>query len=296
MDINFNRPIADSELIITERGTIYHLDIAPEHLADTVITVGSPDRVKEVSKHFDRITHMAQHREFITHTGYIGAKQLSVISTGIGIGNIDIVLNEIDALANIDFASRTIRDSRKALSVIRLGTCGTLQADIPVDSLIVSTYGIGLDNLLLFYDLANEAAERSILDAFGQQINMGHKGIAPYISKSSAKLVDHFRDGYVHGITVTCPGFYGPQGRRLRLAPALPVLLDELAVFSVGNNRIANFEMETAAIYGMGRLLGHDCLSISTAVANRATKDFSDNADAAIEHMINHSLEVIAGM
>lgn len=291
-----SNPIEDTELIITERGTIYHLDLAPEHLADTVITVGSPDRVKEVSKYFDKITHKAQHREFITHTGYIGSKQLSVISTGIGVGNIDIVFNEIDALKNIDFKTRTIKDEKVSLSVIRLGTCGTLQSDIPVNSLIVSRYGIGLDNLMLFYNSNNNNLETDILNAFQSHVNTTSKNIVPYINKASTSLSNQFSKGYVHGMTVTCPGFYGPQGRMLRLTPEIPGLLDTLATFRYKDTFIANFEMETSAMYGLAKLLGHECLSISVAVANRATKAFSNNTDLAIDKMISHSLEVIAGM
>ena len=295
MNNNIINPIEESELIITDRGTVYHLDLAPEQLAATVITVGSCDRVKEVSKHFDKITHTAQHREFITHTGYIGSKHISVISTGIGSGNIDIVFNEIDALANIDFKTRTIKDKKVALSVIRMGTCGTLQKDIPVDSMIVSSHGIGIDNLLLFYQSKNTPEEMYILNEFQQHTNIGSKNISPYITEASISLRKHFGPEYVHGITVTCPGFYGPQGRALRLPPAFPHLLDSLASFSCQGNSIANFEMETSAMYGMGKLLGHKCLSISAALANRATKAFSKNPDATIDKMIKHSLEIIIG-
>ena len=293
---NIINPIEDTELIINERGRIYHLDLAPEHLAHTVITVGSPDRVKEVSKHFDMITHKAQHREFITHTGRIGTKEISVISTGIGSGNIDIVFNEMDALVNIDFKTRTIKDHKTSLSIIRLGTCGALQKDIPVDSMIVSSHGIGLDNLLLYYKLTNTPDESYILTEFLRHTNLGMKNIAPYINESSISLRRHFGPEYVHGITATCPGFYAPQGRTLRLAPTFPDLLDALASFSCKDTRITNFEMETAAIYGMGKLLGHKYLSISAALANRATKAFSKNPDLAVDKMIVHSLEVIVGM
>ncbi len=296
MNNHFIDRIEDSELIITERGTIYHLDLAPEHLAPTVITVGSCDRVKEVSKHFDKITHIAQHREFITHTGYIGTKHISVISTGIGSGNIDIVFNEIDALANIDFATRAVRIEKKQLSIIRLGTCGTLQKHIPVDSMIVSSHGIGLDNLLLYYQYHNSPEEIYILNEFQRHTNMGIKGITPYINEASISLRKHFGPEYVHGMTITCPGFYGPQGRVLRLQSSVPNLLDALASFRCQDKVVANFEMETSAMYGMAKLLGHKCLSISVALANRATKDFSKNHDAAIDKMIKTSLEIITGI
>ena len=286
----------DSELIINERGRIYHLDLAPEHLATTVITVGSPDRVKEVSRYFDKVTHKAQHREFITHTGSIGKKEISVISTGIGSGNIDIVFNEMDALANIDFKSRTIKEKKTSLSVIRLGTCGALQKDIPVDSNIVSSYGIGLDNLLHYYKHTNNPEESFILRDFEQHTNMGTTNITPYITEASIALRRHFGPEYIHGITATCPGFYAPQGRTLRIQPSYPNLLDAMGSFQSKGNRITNFEMETAAIYGMGKLLGHRCLSISAALANRANKTFSKDPDLAIENMIKKALEIIVAI
>ena len=289
-------PIKDSELIINEHGRIYHLDLAPGQLATTVITVGSPDRVKEVSKYFDKITHKAQHREFITHTGNIGAKQVSVISTGIGSGNIDIVFNEMDALVNIDFKTRTIKDNKTTLSVFRLGTCGTLQKDIPVDSSIISSYGIGLDNLLHYYKHTNNPEESFILSEFQHHTNMGIKSITPYITEASISLRKHFGSEYIHGITATCPGFYAPQGRTLRIQPSLPNLLDAMATFSCKDARIVNFEMETAAIYGMGKLLGYKCISISAALANRVNKTFSKNPDLAIDNMIKHALEIITAI
>ena len=296
MSNNIINAIEDSELIINERGHIYHLDLAPGQLATTVITVGSPDRVKEVSKYFDKITHKAQHREFITHTGSIGNKQLSVISTGIGSGNIDIVFNEMDALVNIDFKTRTIKDTKTSLSVIRLGTCGALQKDIPVDSRIVSSYGIGLDNLLHYYKHTNNPEESFILNDFQRHTNMGTRNITPYITEASIALRKYFGAEYIHGITATCPGFYAPQGRSLRVQPALPNLLDAMASFACKDTRITNFEMETSAIYGMGKLLGHKCLSISAALANRANKTFSKDPDLAVDNMIRHALEIIAAI
>ncbi len=288
-------PIEDTELIVTERGTIYHLDLAPGQLAPTVITVGSPGRVPEVSKHFDTIIHKAQHREFITHTGRIGDKLLSVISTGIGSGNIDIVFNEMDALVNIDFDTRTIKEKKTSLSVVRLGTCGTLQQDIAVDSMIVSSFGLGLDNLLLYYQSVSDLTERHILNEFLRHSGVRSVNASPYVYAASPSLLARFSTGFIKGITATCPGFYAPQGRVLRLTPAFPDMLDHLAAFRCDGDRIVNFEMETAAIYGMGRLLGHNCLSVSAALANRATKSFSKNPELAIETMITQCLEIVAG-
>jgi uridine phosphorylase len=284
--------IEESELIINNRGAIYHLDLRPEELASTVITVGDPGRVGTVSKHFDSVTIKREHREFVTHTGRIGSKEISVVSTGIGPDNIDIVFNELDALANIDFNSRTVNPQLKSLNIIRLGTSGALQKDIAVDSFVASTHVIGLDNLLHFYQQENNNEEESILEAF-----VNHTGAnAPYIASAGIAVLKHFVHGYHQGITVTCPGFYGPQGRVLRLRLKYPDLIDQLTSFGHGNHRVTNFEMETSAIYGLGKLLGHQCLSISAIVANRVEKKFSSDGNAAVEKMIVQSLERIAAI
>ena len=286
------QPIGESELIITPKGTIYHLDLAPEQLADIVITVGDPGRVGAVSKYFDRIEHKAQHREFITHTGYFEGKRISVVSTGIGTDNIDIVLNEFDALVNIDFNTRTVKEKTKSLSIIRLGTCGSLQPDVPVDSFVVSTSAIGLDNLMLYYPNVHNEQEQLLLEAFEQHMGFGSK-IKPYISNASAHLLSLFSHGYIHGITATCPGFFGPQGRQLRAGISYSSLADHLGTFKTGEQRILNFEMETSALYGLGKLLGHDVISISSVINNRAQKTFSRNMSAAVDKMIRQSLEII---
>lgn len=293
---NSINPIASSELIITPRGTIYHLDLAPEHIAPTVITVGDPDRVKEVSKYFDKITHKAQHREFVTHTGMIGNKPISCVSTGIGPDNIDIVYNELDALVNIDFATRTVKPEHTQLSLIRMGTCGCLQGDVPVESIIVSSHAIGMDNLMHYYRMSNNPDETYIINEFIKHTGLEEKSVVPYIAEGAISLRKHFGVGFVHGITVTCPGFYGPQGRVLRAPLAFPHLIDALTTFRYQDIRITNFEMETSAIYGLGKILGHKSLSISTAVANRVSKTFCSDGNAAVDNMIRKSLEVIAGM
>ncbi len=290
------QPIGSSELIINSKGRIYHLDLAPEDIAPFIITVGDQDRVKEVSKYFDKITHKAQHREFITHTGYIGKKHLSVVSTGIGPDNIDIVLNELDALSNIDFKTRTIKDERTSLSIIRLGTCGSLQADVPVESLVVSSHALGLDNLMHYYKMTNNPDEAFILNEFNRHTGMSNKNIVPYIAESSISLRKHFATGFTHGITVTCPGFYAPQGRMLRVPLAFPHLIDALATFRHHDTRIINFEMESSAIFGLGKIFGHKCLSISVVVANRANKTFCRDSESAIDNMIKRSLDIVAGM
>lgn len=285
--------IAESELIINSRGAVYHLDVRPEELATTILTVGDPDRVAQVSKYFDTIEYKCQHREFITHTGTIGNKRISVISTGIGPDNIDIVVNELDALVNIDFETRLVKNQLTQLQIIRLGTSGSLQADIPVDSYVASTHGLGLDNLLNFYRLEHNEEERQLLQSFTTHSQLHMQVTNPYISSASASLLKHFVQGYHHGITVTCPGFYGPQGRVLRLGVRNPQLISSLSSFSYGQHRITNFEMETSAIFGLGRLLGHHCLALNAIVANRLKQEFTKDGAAAVEGLIKQSLAII---
>ena len=288
--------IETSELIINERGAIYHVNCRPEEIAATIITVGDPARVKEVSKYFDRIECKNEHREFITHTGYIGKKRLSCISTGIGPDNIDIVLNELDALVNIDFDTRLVKEKLTTLNIIRFGTAGSLQKEIEVDSFVASTHGLGLDNLMNFYRTQNNEEEKQLLQAFNIHSQLNSGIIAPYIQMASVHLLKHFTQNYHQGITVTCPGFYGPQGRVLRLGLAFPQLIDNLTGFNFGNHRITNFEMETSAIYGLGSILGHHCLSLSAIVANRISKEFSLNGGLAVEQLIKQSLEIVSSI
>lgn len=285
--------IAESELIINSRGAIYHLDVTPEELAPVVITVGDPDRVAQVSKHFDRVEVKRQHREFITHTGYIGNKRISVVSTGIGPDNIDIVVNELDALANIDFTTRTIKPELTSLQIFRIGTSGSLQASIPVDSFVAGTHGIGIDNLLHYYRHENNDEEKLILREFNAHTQLEGR-LSPYIASAATSLLKQFVTGYHNGITVTCPGFYGPQGRILRLGLANPELISRLTEFEYGSHRISNFEMETSAIYGLGKLLGHQCLSLNVIVANRVTRQFTKDGAAAVESLITKTLGIIA--
>jgi uridine phosphorylase len=283
--------IAESELIFNARGAIYHLDVRPEELAETIITVGDPDRVSEVSKHFDEVVYKRRHREFVTHTGRIGKKEISVVSTGIGPDNIDIVLNELDALVNIDFATRQIREQLTVLDIIRIGTSGSLQADIPVDAFVASTHGLGLDNLLNYYRLEHNEQDIQMLQSFITHTQL--QTTNPYISLASGSLLKNFVEGFHQGITVTCPGFYGPQGRILRLGVKNPDLIDRLTAFSFGQHRITNFEMETSAIYGLGKLLGHHCISLSAIVANRVAKEFSKDSAKTIEALIQKTLSII---
>ncbi|WCT09863.1 nucleoside phosphorylase [Mucilaginibacter jinjuensis] len=288
--------IATSELILSNRGAIYHLDILPEEIATNIITVGDPERVPEVSKHFDRIEVKRQHREFVTHTGYIGKKRLSVVSTGIGTGNIDIVLNELDALHNIDFETRGIKADLKQLNIVRIGTSGSVSKEIPVDSFLLSSYGLGLDNMLNFYDVPNNIANQEILDAFIEQTGLSTKVAKPYLTACCESLAKHFKEGFYSGITVTAPGFYGPQGRVLRLGLSNPGFIDTLGDFEFKGNRISNLEMETAGIYGLGTLLGHNVLSLNAILANRVTGDFSKNPQDTIDGLISKSIEILSGI
>lgn len=285
--------IAESELILNDRGAVYHLNCTPDEIADTVILVGDPDRVKDISKHFDSVECKSRHGEFITHTGYLGKKRVSVMSTGIGSDNIDIVMNELDALVNIDFKTRTIRPALRKIQIIRIGTTASLQKDIGVDSLVASTHGLGIDNLLNFYKQPVNEEEKQILHAFITHTQL-HTGISqPYIHAAGVSLLKEFVDGFHHGIAVTCPGFYGPQGRVLRMGITQPHLIDRLAGFTFGNHRIYNFEMGTAALYGMSRILGHQCVSLSTIVANRINHTFAKDGNASLERLIKKALEHI---
>jgi uridine phosphorylase len=288
--------IAESELIINDHGAIYHLDLRPEEIASDIITVGDPERVAEVSKHFDRVEVKRSYREFVTHTGYIGKKRLTVISTGIGTDNIDIVFNELDALVNIDFETRTVKLKLKQLNIVRIGTSGSLQKEVPVDSFLVSTHGLGVDNLLNFYDTKPDVEEQGLLKAFTEQVGLHAKVSGPYITACSQSLAKHFEEGFHHGITVTCPGFYGPQGRVLRLGLSNPNFIDNLTLFNHNGHRISNFEMETAGIYGMGKLLGHNILSLNAIMANRITGEFSKNSTATIESLITKTLGILVGI
>jgi len=285
--------LQESEFILNSRGAVYHLNLLPEELATTIITVGDPDRVAEVSKFFDLIEVKQQHREFISHTGFVGKKRITVLSTGIGTDNIDIVLNELDALINIDFNVRLIKSILQSLNIIRIGTCGSLQNDISVDAFVMSTHAIGIDNLLNYYVHDNNEEEKNILQHFINHTQVTKKFSQPYITSASPHLLKHFVHQFHKGITVTCPGFYGPQGRVLRLGLTFPDLIDSFTQFQFGNHRIVNFEMETAGIYGLGKLLSHHCLSLSAVVANRVTKQFSKNAVAAMDKLITTTLEII---
>jgi uridine phosphorylase len=288
--------IAESELIINPRGAVYHLDLRPEELAPNVIVVGDPGRVPLVSKYFDSIETKQQHREFISHTGTVGGKRITCLSTGIGPDNIDIVMNELDALVNIDFETRLIKPKLSSLNIVRIGTCGSLQGDVRVDSFVASTHGLGLDNLLNYYRYDHNDTEMHLLQSFTTHTQLSTRVTNPYITTASPTLLKSFVDQFHHGITVTCPGFYGPQGRILRLGVSNPELIDRLTQFSFGQHRIVNFEMETSAIYGLGRLLGHHCLSLNAVVADRINQEFSKDSAATVDRLIRLSLSIMSSI
>ena len=256
--------IKDTELILTAERKVYHLNIAGNEIADTIIIVGDRARVKQVSKHFSRIDFEIENREFLTHTGECDGKRISVLSTGIGTDNIDIVLNELDAVKNIDLETRTIKEHKKSLNIIRLGTSGALQKDIEVDSFLMATHGLGFDGLAHFYKSENIIDEK-MSSAFSAHSNWPNNLASPYIIKASEKLLAKF-DGFTTGITATAPGFYAPQGRKLRIRPAIDNLHEKINTFGFEGNRITNFEMETSALYFLVLLSNHS--SISSRVLN----------------------------
>jgi len=285
------KQIPESELILNYDGSVYHLNLQPDDLAGTVINVGDPDRVSKVSKFFDHIEIKKQKREFVTHTGTYKGLRITVLSTGIGTDNIDIVYNELDALVNIDLKTRTIKEQKTSLNLIRIGTSGALQKDIPVDNFVCSSHGLGLDGLLNFYNLENNAEESAIISAFNS--HYPNLGIFPksYLTAAGPSLFNKLSPGMHKGITASCSGFYGPQGRELRLAPARPDMIDKLNSFNHLGHRITNFEMETGAMYGLAKLLGHQCCSVNVIVANRIAQQYSKNADGAMETLIQTVLD-----
>ncbi len=286
--------IKPSELILNPDGSIYHLNLKPEHIADTVIFVGDQNRVPRISKHFDDIEFDLQKREFRTITGTYKDKRITVISTGIGPDNIDIVLNEIDALVNIDLENRTIKQEQRKLDIIRIGTSGSLQHDIPVDSFVMGKYGLGLDGLLHSYK-ADHIFEKEIEDAFIKHTQWNQNKARPYIVKGSDELAKKLQSEQVFtGFTVTAPGFYGPQGRVLRIPLQDAGLNKKLDSFSFNGVRATNLEMETSAIYGLARLLGHNALSMNAIIANRANGTFSTDPYKAVENLIEYTLGKLA--
>jgi len=286
--------IPESELILNDDNSVYHLNLHPYEVAETVINVGDPDRVGMVSKFFEKIEIKKQKREFVTHTGTYKGKRITVISTGIGTDNIDIVYNELDALFNIDLKVRLIKPKLTSLNLIRIGTSGSLQEDIPVDGFVYSKFGLGLDGLLNFYNFFNTEQENDIIEAFRDHY-LGQGVLAkPYIAGSSEKLEDALSQGMFKGITASCSGFYAPQGRVLRYELAFPEVIDRLTSFDHKGHKVTNFEMETGAMYGLAKILGHHCCSINAIVANRITKEHTQKGDETMNRLIETLLDRIA--
>lgn len=281
----------ETELIITPKGTVYHIDLNGEQIADDVIVVGDQDRVELIAKFFEKIEHRSSHREFKSCTGTFNGKRITVLSTGIGTDNIDIVLNELDAAVNIDLITRTEKPKKRSLNIIRLGTSGALQAHIPVNGIVVSSGAFGIDGLLPFYKGWERVCEQDFTHAFIQQLNWNRHLPYPYFVEANSVLLTLFSEGNYPGITVTAPGFYGPQGRQLRNIPALDQFNERLAKFSHNNQCILNFEMETSALYGLGKLLGHRCLTLCVIIANRARKEFTKDYQKSVETLVESALQ-----
>ncbi|RDC64454.1 nucleoside phosphorylase [Adhaeribacter pallidiroseus] len=286
-------PIAESELMLNPDGSVYHLNLLPEHISDTILTVGDPERVPLISKYFDSVEVQIAKREFVTHTGYYKGKRLTVLSTGMGTDNVEIVMNELDALVNIDLVSREINEDHIALNIIRLGTSGALQESIPLGSLLVSEYAVGLDTLMQFYPLVQTGYENTISSALQQTLQLSFQ---PYCVRGSDILREQLARDYIAGNTLTCPGFYAPQGRVLRLDLKDAELINNFTNFNVEDFWLTNFEMETAGYFALGRMLGHEVTSLNAIIVNRITKQFDQNADQTIEKMITQTLDRIAAI
>ncbi len=282
--------ISPTDLIINSDGSIYHLSLRPEHLADTIITVGDPDRVKEVSKYFDSVEFKINKREFVTHTGMLGGKRLTVISSGIGTDNVEILMNELDALMNINLETLEIKPNHKALKIIRLGTSGSLQKSIPVDSYVVSEWGVGFDALGFFYETEINQTTIDLQNDLSLEF-------MPFCNPAGVDLFQLFMEtapeNWFAGMTVTCPGFYAPQGRVLRYSPKINGLLQKMNGYYRDGKVLTNLEMETAGYYLMGKILGHEVLSISAILANRMTNEFSKQPEKQVDRLIEYALEKI---
>ena len=279
--------IAESELILNPDKSIYHLKLHPHQIANDIIVVGDPKRVKLISDKFDSIEYKIENREFITHTGFYNGKKMTVLGTGIGTDNIDIVLNELDALVNIDLEKRVEKETKTSLNIVRIGTCGALQENIEVNDYIVTEYVIGMDGLLNYYKYQPSEMEQQLLDEFYTQTNYSKTLAQPYFIKASSKLHDLFKDDCHSGITATASGFYGPQGRKLRINLKEPLINEKLHDFKLDHLRINNFEMETSAIYGLSKILGHNSCTVCVAIANRYTKKFSKDYHTPLNNLID---------
>ena len=280
-----------TELVLNERNEVYHLALTPNHLAHKVILVGDQDRVALISSFFENIEHKSQHREFVCHTGTFEGKRISVLSTGIGTDNIDICIQELDALVNIDLEKRSEKEEKIQLEIIRIGTCGILQADIPLHSYILSSHAYGFDNVAHFYPIDYSALETQLCSNIDQHLNLPY-GITPYLISADKELTNRLYSSETHmGITITSSGFYGPQGRSLRLESTIKDIHVKLGSFNQGDYRIVNFEMESSAIFALGRQLGHACATICLGVANRPNMEFSTGCEREMKELITYVLK-----
>ena len=289
-----NRIIPSSELIINDDGTIFHLHLKPEQLADTVILVGDPARVRMISKYFDSVECDVSNREFHTITGSYKGTRMSVLSTGIGIGNIDICMTELDALANIDFATRQVKEQHRRLTLVRLGTSGALQADIKVGDIIFGKTSVGFDGLLSYYAGRDEICDLELEQAFVDHTSWREPMPRPYFVDADAEIWEHFKDSVTEGITIAAPGFYAPQGRWVRLQPAVPDLNEKIESFRFGERRITNYEMEGSALAGLAALMGHRAATICTIIAQRIALDACTDYKPFVERMICMALDKLS--
>lgn len=288
-----SKPIQPSELILNENGSVYHLYLKPEHIAKDIIFVGDPDRVEKVTKHFDTIEFSIQKREFKTVTGIYKNKKISVISTGIGADNIDIVLNELDALVNVDLINRRVKEKHTALNIYRIGTSGAIQKNIPIDSFLISSHGLDVNGMLQSYQ-TETISNTSFEEAFVTHTNWHQHKTRPILVEGSKKLIDKFSSNKIQkGITITAGGFYAPQGRSIRLPLQDSLLNAKIESFRYQEKQITNLEMETSAIYGLSKLLGHRAISLNAILANRSLGIFSNQPEETVEELINYSLEKI---
>lgn len=282
-----------SELVLNSKSQVYHLGLSPENISDKVILVGDQDRVIMISSFFESIEHKSQHREFVCHTGIYKGKRISVLSTGIGTDNIDITINELDALVNIDLVKRVEKDVKKSLSIIRIGTCGILQADIPVHSYILSSHAFGLDNVAHFYEIDYSSEENELCKELMSHLQFPQH-IQPYLIGATSQLTKKLESDKTHkGITVTSSGFYGPQGRQLRLQNSINGMNEKLTAFEYQGHRVTNFEMESSAIFALGRAMGHECATICLGIANRPNMEFSKGFDSEMKELIEYVLDRI---
>lgn len=283
--------IHSSELILNPNGSIYHLALRPENISNKIIVAGDPHRIATISAKFDSIECKIENREFITHTGMYNGQRVTALATGIGTDNIDIVLNELDALVNVDLEKREVKEKLTQLEIVRIGTCGSIAQHVPADEVVVSTHAVGLDGLMNFYNFEMDAEEEELFSAFKAQTNWREEFNRPYLVKGANQLIEKIGEGFHKGVTITANGFYAPQGRRLRLLPKHQAVNEDLRKFNFNGHKVVNYEMETSALYGLSRLMGHQACTVCVVVANRYANSFSKDYKPAMNRLIDTVLE-----